>query len=170
MNLNKLPKSTTRSKKRVGRGYGSGKGGHTAGRGAKGAKARGKIPLTFTGTKYKKSFLKRLPLVRGKGKFKSLKPGPVAINLNYLNLLPDKAEVTTSLLVKKKIVKEKDALRYGVKILVTCQVNNSLKVFVPCSLLSENAISKAGGSVVAQWNVTTQADATNVIIKILPGN
>ena len=87
--------------------------------------------------------------MRGKGKFKSLKPGPVAINLNYLNLLPDKAEVTTSLLVKKKIVKEKDALRYGVKILGTGQVNKSLKVLVPCSRGAEKAIGKAGGSVVA---------------------
>ena len=31
---------TTKNKKRVGRGYGSGKGGHTVGRGSKGAKSR----------------------------------------------------------------------------------------------------------------------------------
>jgi len=55
MNLNNLKKTTKSSKKRVGRGYGSGKGGHTSGRGSKGAKSRGKIPLDFSGTKSKKS-------------------------------------------------------------------------------------------------------------------
>ena len=71
MDLKKLPKTTTKKKKRLGRGYGSGKGGHTVGRGAKGLKARSKLPLTFEGTKIKKSLLQRLPLRRGKGRFKS---------------------------------------------------------------------------------------------------
>ena len=56
MKLNKLSKTANKKKKRVGRGYGSGKGGHTVGRGAKGLKARGKVKLTFEGTKTKKSF------------------------------------------------------------------------------------------------------------------
>jgi len=50
MELNKLPKITATAKKRVGRGYGSGKGGHTSGRGQKEQKSRGKIPLTLEGT------------------------------------------------------------------------------------------------------------------------
>jgi large subunit ribosomal protein L15 len=65
----KLPKIVLRRKKRVGRGYGSGKGGHTVGRGQKGQKARGKVGVLFEGVKMKKSLIKRLPLVRGKGKF-----------------------------------------------------------------------------------------------------
>ncbi|MFH1960896.1 MAG: 50S ribosomal protein L15, partial [Patescibacteria group bacterium] len=42
MNLSNLPKlkGSRRSAKRVGRGIGSGKGGHTSGRGNKGQKAR----------------------------------------------------------------------------------------------------------------------------------
>ena len=64
-----LPKVVTKSKKRVGRGRGSGKGGHTVGRGQKGQKTRGKIAVLFEGMKVKKSLLKRLPLARGKGKF-----------------------------------------------------------------------------------------------------
>lgn len=64
-----LPKVITKSRKRVGRGIGSGKGGHTVGRGQKGQKSRGKIGILFEGVKMKKSFLKRLPLSRGKGKF-----------------------------------------------------------------------------------------------------
>ena len=72
MRLHQLPKTATgKKKKRLGRGYASGKGGHTTVRGAKGAKARGKVPLTFSGTKIKKSWLKRLPLWRGRGRFKS---------------------------------------------------------------------------------------------------
>jgi len=73
MNLGNLPKTTSRQSKRLGRGYGSGKGGHTVGRGAKGNKARGEVRLLFTGAKTKKSFLKRLPLQRGKGKLKKKK-------------------------------------------------------------------------------------------------
>jgi len=64
-----LPKVVQKSKKRVGRGRGSGKGGHTVGRGQKGQRTRGKISVLFEGMKVKKSLLKRLPLARGKGKF-----------------------------------------------------------------------------------------------------
>ncbi len=64
-----LPKVVAKSKKRVGRGIGSGRGGHTSGRGQKGQKSRGNIGILFEGLKTKKSLLKRLPLMRGKGKF-----------------------------------------------------------------------------------------------------
>ena len=65
----KLPKVVANKKKRVGRGVGSGKGSHTSGRGQKGQKSNGDIHILFEGLKMKKSFLKRLPLLRGKGKF-----------------------------------------------------------------------------------------------------
>lgn len=65
----KLPKVVKRPKKRVGRGMGSGKGSHTSGRGQKGQKSRSHINVLFEGMKMKKSLLKRLPLMRGKGKF-----------------------------------------------------------------------------------------------------
>ena len=64
-----LPKVVAKSKKRVGRGMGSGKGSHTSGRGQKGQKSNGDLHILFEGLKTKKSFLKRLPLQRGKGKF-----------------------------------------------------------------------------------------------------
>lgn len=70
-----LPKVIAKGKKRVGRGRGTGKGGHTVGRGQKGQKSRGKIGILFEGVKMKKSFLKRLPLARGKGKFHAKKTG-----------------------------------------------------------------------------------------------
>lgn len=71
--LNKLNKITTKSAKRVGRGYGSNKGGHTTGRGQKGDTSRGKTKITFEGTKIKKSWIKRLPFVRGKHRLLSRK-------------------------------------------------------------------------------------------------
>jgi len=48
MQLNTLAKTTETSKKRIGRGLGSGKG-KTGGRGQKGQKARGKIPAANVG-------------------------------------------------------------------------------------------------------------------------
>lgn len=69
----RLPKVVAKSKKRVGRGMGSGKGSHTSGRGQKGQKSRGTIGVLFEGMKMRKSYLKRLPLVRGKGKFHAKK-------------------------------------------------------------------------------------------------
>jgi len=149
MELNQLPKITTRKKKRLGRGYGSGKGGHTVGRGAKGTKARNKVALTFDGAKIKKSFLKRLPLQRGKGKFKSLKPKPIVVNLKYLNLLPQNSEVNLRTLVKQGLVKEKEARKYGVKILGDGELKVKLKVKLPCSQGARKKIEAAGGQVLA---------------------
>lgn len=67
--MTNLPKVVQKSKKRLGRGMGSGKGSHTVGRGQKGQKARGGVHILFEGFKMKKSLIKRLPLARGKGKF-----------------------------------------------------------------------------------------------------
>lgn len=147
MKLNQLPKITTRRKKRLGRGYGSGKGGHTVGRGAKGAKARGKIALTFEGTKFKKSLLKRLPLRRGKGKFKSLKPTPLIVNVKYLNLLPKNSLVNLKSLIKYGVVKEKEAKEFAVKILGDGELKIPLKVELPCSKGATKKIEKAGGKI-----------------------
>jgi large subunit ribosomal protein L15 len=72
--LNNIIKSTTKSKKRVGRGYGSGKGGHTSGKGQKGQKSRqgGSIPHWFEGGQL--PLIKRLPMLRGKGKMNVVRP------------------------------------------------------------------------------------------------
>lgn len=64
--LSNLKPIISKSAKRRGRGIGSGVGGHTTGRGAKGDKVRGSTKLTFDGTKIKKSWIKRLPFLRGK--------------------------------------------------------------------------------------------------------
>jgi large subunit ribosomal protein L15 len=71
--LTQLAKTTTKSARRCGRGIGSGLGGHTSGRGAKGDLARGKTKLTFDGTKIKKGWIKRLPFLRGKHRLNNQK-------------------------------------------------------------------------------------------------
>jgi len=138
----------SRKKKRLGRGYGSGKGGHTVGRGAKGDKARGKVPLTFAGTKMKKSWLKRLPLQRGKGRLKPSKRKPVIINLKYLNLFTKTESVNLKSLIKKGIVDGQEAKKFGIKILGEGELNVGLKVELACSKGAKLKIEKAGGQVV----------------------
>lgn len=63
MELSSLSKVVRGAKKRVGRGYGSGKGGHTTGRGSKGQKARGKVKPTFEGGQL--PLARRIPRKRG---------------------------------------------------------------------------------------------------------
>jgi large subunit ribosomal protein L15 len=147
MELSRLPKTTTRKKKRPGRGYGSGKGGHTAGRGQKGQKTRNKIGLTFTGTKIKKSLFKRLPLRRGKSKFNPLKPQPLVVNLKFLNSLKSKTEVTIESLSQTGIVDLKQAQKYGVKILGSGDISVPLVIKLPISKSAATKVEKAGGKI-----------------------
>jgi len=144
MKLNKLPKTTTISKKRVGRGYGSGRG-KTAGRGTKGQKARGKVKLGFEGGQI--PLIKRLPLQRGKGKFKSFKKKPLVVNVKILNLLAKDEVVDLKTLVKYKIVKEDEAKKFGVKILGDGELKTALTVKLPCSKGAIKKIEEAGGKV-----------------------
>ncbi len=148
MELKNLVKTAQKGKKRIGRGYGSGKGGHTVGRGSKGTKARTKVGLLFEGTKTKKSLLKRLPLRRGKGKLKSLKQKPLIINLKHLNLLKKGTLVDVESLVKAGLVEGKQARVWGVKILGDGELKVALKVTLPCSSSAQEKIKKAGGEVV----------------------
>jgi len=79
-----LSKTTQKQQKRVGRGYGSGVGGHTTGRGQKGDKVRGKTKITFDGTKIKKGWIKRTPFLRGKHRVLA-KEILYTFNLNYIS-------------------------------------------------------------------------------------
>jgi large subunit ribosomal protein L15 len=133
-------------KKRVGRGYGSGKGGHTTGRGAKGQKARGKVGVIFEGYKMKKSFIKRLPIRRGKSKF-SPHDKPLIVNLKHLEILPEGSVVDVDTLVKYRIVDRNDALKYGVKLLGDGEISKKLTVGIPTSKSALVKIKQAGGSV-----------------------
>ncbi len=127
-----LSRVIQKSKKRVGRGIGSGKGGHTVGRGQKGQKARSHIGVLFEGVKMKKSLLKRLPLMRGKGKFHP-KGKPVIVNLSQLEKLPAGSKITVELLVKEGLVDKSRAAKFGVKILGGGKLTKKFIFEVPTS-------------------------------------
>lgn len=142
-----LPKVVTRRAKRVGRGIGSGKGGHTVGRGQKGQKSRGSINILFEGLKVKKSLIKKLPLRRGKDKNRP-RPKPVIVKLGYLNLLPAGSKVNLELLIKEGIVRKEDAEIAGVKILGDGELKKRFTIEVPISGSAAKKIEKAGGKVI----------------------
>lgn len=141
-----LPKIVKSRKKRLGRGVGSGKGGHSVGRGQKGQKAREKVGVIFEGVKMKKSLIKRLPLRRGKGKSKSKKK-PVVVNLELLNILPSGTQVDIKSLVQAGLVDEGDAKKFGVKILGNGKLKKKLVIALPISRSAAKKVEKAGGKV-----------------------
>lgn len=142
-----LPKTVTRRKKRLGRGYGSGKGGHTSGRGMKGQKSRTNVHILFEGLKVKKSFIKGLPLLRGKSKNSPrIKPFPLsATKLNGLK--SDKVDL--ELLVKSGLVTQKDARVRGVKILGG-KLTHKCDIYVPVSKSVRTQVEKLGGKVIEE--------------------
>lgn len=141
MDLSKLPSIIERRKKRVGRGHGSGKV-KTSGRGTKGQKARDSIRPGFEGGQV--ALIKRLPLLRGKGKNKSLRAKVFPVTVTALNSLPAGTKVTLETLVKYSMI---DASVSRVKILGNGTVSHKLDVQVPCSAGARKAIEKAGGTV-----------------------
>ncbi len=102
--LHGLPKITTHKHKRLGRGFGSGVGGHTVGRGTKGHRARtGKsVPLWFEGGQL--PLVRRLPFWRGKFRFKSLTSAPQEVRIEKLALLSGE-DVTPETLFVAKLIK-----------------------------------------------------------------
>ncbi len=89
-----------------------------------------------------------MPFQRGKGRLKSLKPKPIILNLKYLNALPKGTLVNIKNLAKYNLVLEKDAIKYGVKILGDGKLEKALKVALPTSKPAAKLIKKAGGSIV----------------------
>lgn len=139
--IHTLETTVKHSKKRLGRGHGSGRG-KTAGRGTKGQKARGTIPPHFEGGQL--SVMKRLPFLRGKQRNKSLQTKPTTIATGLLSVFPVGSAVTLDLLKKHELVGE-DVSR--VKILSGGNLTVALNVSVPCSAGAKKSIEKAGGKV-----------------------
>jgi large subunit ribosomal protein L15 len=140
--LQTLKKQTDPSKKRVGRGLGSGKG-KTGGRGQKGQKARGTVAASFIGGSL--PLYKKLPFRRGLGNRKiSLKP--VVISLSLLNVFKAKEAVTIDSLIEKKLIDSGQARKRGVKILGG-SIEVALTVKVPVSQSAKEKIEKKGGKV-----------------------
>lgn len=137
MNFSDLPGLVGRSKRRVGRGHGSGRV-KTSGRGTKGQKARGSISMGFEGGQ--SPLIKRLPYLRGKGRNASQKKLVVAIDISKLNGLPPHSVVDLSTLIKHHIV-DKDTKH--VKIIGNSKLSVSLTVTVPTSKGAKKSIEKA---------------------------
>jgi large subunit ribosomal protein L15 len=145
MNLNQLPKTTKRSMKRVGRGYGSGKGGHTTGRGSKGQGARSKVATWFEGGQLPQ--IRRFPFIRGKSRFKPLQSRQVPINLTALEKLAANTEVTLKTLVENRLISSSKLAKQSVKILGRGSISVPLIIKVPISKKAAEKIIQAGGRV-----------------------
>lgn len=140
MKIDQLPKTTQKSKKRVGRGYGSGRA-KTAGRGTKGQKARNKVKPGFEGGQL--PFIRRLPYKRG---FKSLATKPLVLNVEALNYLKDETVVTDKYLVEIGLLPT--TWKYGIKILGDGELKKKIIVKgITCSKGAVKKIEDAGGSV-----------------------
>jgi len=144
MQLNSLVKVTSKSKRRLGQGHGSGRV-KTSGRGTKGQNARSNRALNFEGGAL--SLTKRLPFRRGKGRNKLFKIKPIIINVKFLDIFKTGSVVDLKALISNKLVEEKDALLYGVKILGDGDLKNALTVKLPISKKAAKKIEKAGGKV-----------------------
>lgn len=144
MQLHTLKSITSKGKKRVGLGSGSGRG-KTAGRGTKGQKARGSVPLDFEGGAL--PLMKRLPFLRGKMKNAPRGNKPQCINVSALNALPEHTIVDIETLAKYHIVKLDDAKESEIKILGNGELHVALTVKLPVSKQANSKITKAGGQV-----------------------
>lgn len=139
-----LPKIVQRPKKRIGRGHGSGKV-KTGGRGTKGQKSRETIQLGFEGGQL--SLIKRLPLLRGKGRNKGMGRKNQVISLRTISQFSADSVITLDFLKKHDVI-ESDAMY--VKVLGDGTLTHAYRIELPCSANAQRAIEHAGGTVVAK--------------------
>lgn len=145
MKLHTLTKVTTRSKKRIGRGLGSGKG-KTGGRGTKGQKARGKVAAGFIGGTL--PIYRKLPFRRGLGNPKRSSKA-LTITLSKLDIFAAGSTVDLQSLIDKGLILEKQAKKFGVKIVGDGKISHKITVTLPTTASAKAAIEKAGGKVVS---------------------
>lgn len=145
--LSQLSKTSQKQKRRIGRGIGSGNGGHTVGRGSKGQKSRSKVRITFDGSKIKKGWIKRLPFLRGKHRLLSHKK-PAIFNLSQIEKWFKKNEVVNLNSLSKKSKLSLKNLKSSAKILSAGEITKPLTF--KDLLISESAKKKiisAGGKI-----------------------
>jgi large subunit ribosomal protein L15 len=139
--LNGLTSIVSKSSKRIGRGYGSGKGGHTSSRGMKGQRSRvgSKIPLWFEGGQL--PLTKRLPMLRGKGRFNVLVP-TAEVTLTDI----EKMEAKVISLETLKLEKVINARFRKAKLVKTGELTRKVTVEILVSAAAKKAVEIAGGS------------------------
>lgn len=146
------PKSTRKSK-RLGRGMGTGVGGHTVGRGLKGATAR-------TGHKDPRPNFEggQNPLARRLPKYRGFSRGFIKSKIhNAVVKLSDLAEfvketknpdVTMQTLIEAQLIKPKYNKSVAVKILFDKEIDQKINIKeIKTSKAVKSAVEKAGGSV-----------------------
>jgi large subunit ribosomal protein L15 len=144
--INTLPRIIKKRNKRLGQGLGSGKG-KTSGRGTKGQSSRGVIKAR--NSIRNSSYIRRLPLYRGKYRNKSIKIKPFIININQLNIFQKNDVVNIETLIKKGIINS-DLMgeKIHIKILSEGELKIPLQIALPCSKSAARKIQKAGGIIV----------------------
>lgn len=146
MHLENIPKRKKRigKAKRIGRGYGSGVGGHTSTRGMKGQKSRAghKSLLFFEGGNV--PFFRRMP--KSKGFNKSNKIESTAINLHTLEENFKAGElVTVESLKEKALIAQKTV---SVKVLGSGEISKKIVIEgIPASQVAKEKVEKAGGTI-----------------------
>ncbi|HLD26419.1 MAG TPA: 50S ribosomal protein L15 [Patescibacteria group bacterium] len=143
--LHQLPQIVARSKKRVGRGLGSGVGAKSGRGTTRHQRAREKIPLSFEGGQNR--LVKKFPLLRGKAKNAGFRQKPFMVNIGALENIGQDEEITAKTLIKYHIVTSQDA-RLGLKIGGHGIIKKPLTVILPITHSASEKIKKAGGKII----------------------
>lgn len=141
--LSQLLSIVDKAHKRIGRGYGSGVGGHTSTRGQKGQKSRtgSKIPLWFEGGQL--PLIKRVPMLRGKGRMNVVRP-TFEVTLTELNTMTA-TEITLDTLKLENVISPR---AHRAKIIVAGELKRAITLKgIKTSVQAKAAILKAGGQV-----------------------
>jgi large subunit ribosomal protein L15 len=146
MYLENIPRRNNRTMKakRLGRGYGSGVGGHTVGRGSKGQKSRTghKSLISFEGGNV--PFFRRMPKYRGFNQSRKIEVAAVNVDILEKNF-EEGNDVTVEALKEKGIVKKN---AQSVKILGKGEIKKKVNVVgIAVSSSAKEKIEKAGGSI-----------------------
>ena len=146
MYLENIPRRNNRTmkSKRLGRGYGSGVGGHTVGRGAKGQKSRSghKSLISFEGGNV--PFFRRMPKYKGFNQSRKIEVAAVNVDVLEKNF-KDGEEVSVEALKDKGIVKKN---AQSVKILGKGEIKIKVNIVgIAVSSSAKEKVEKAGGSI-----------------------
>lgn len=142
--LSQKPQIVEGTKKKLGRGLGSGRG-SKSGRGTtRHQKARENIPLHFEGGQNR--LVKKFPLLRGKGRNYSRKYNKYVVYSGQLNILDEGSTVNEETLKKAGLV-DSDAKSPFIKLIAKGEIQKKLTVALPVSQSVKAMIEKVGGTV-----------------------
>lgn len=154
MKYHQLPLTSHRSRKRVGRGIGSGRG-KTSGRGTKGQRARSGVSLRPGFEGGQNPLTQRVPKLRGSGMHaRHKRPKPTLLFTDQLNRLPaGKTAVTQAKLVALNLIPKNAG---SIKLLKRGELTKSVHLKIHAASASAIAVvESAGGKVELIDNHTT---------------